>query len=471
MKQTKINILLIVLNAIMITVLFYATGLGINCLIFSIVLIAVMFVKKTITINSIPHLILLVISSAALLYNFQSLTFIIYLFNVLLLLGSIHQGVKNTSYKLGQGFIGLLATLPLSLSTLNFKTDKDEFKLGKFLPYLIALPIGLVFLLLYKSGNPIFEHYLNKIDLSFIEAGSFFFFCFALYLSFPIVLGDQKLWFDHYASTKAFIYKSDTATPQLEAQSFKVIIWTLSVLLGFFHLADACVLLAGQLPENLSMTDYLHQGFWTLVFSVILSVVLILIFFRNQLGYHPASKPFKTLAYVWLALNVILLISTGIKNSIYVMEYGLTYKRIAVFAFLVVSMILIATCALKVNNNLKINVFFGKSILICTAFITLLSIVPWDHAITTYNLSNGPKQVDLDYLLGLNNNTYTLYKHRKSEKFSIDQQFTIANKMRHEKLTLNSDWQAWSYIKQLTKEQKLDIQLPETQEIFIEPQF
>ena len=94
----------------------------------------------------------------------------------------------------------------------------------------------------------------------------------------------------------------------------------------------------------------------------------------------------------------------GIKNSIYVYEFGLTYKRIAVFFFLITSIALMSICLIKVRHGLKTNVFITRSfqaiLIICTAFV----MIHWDTAITKFNLSTYTNNLDISYLITLENN-------------------------------------------------------------------
>ncbi len=192
---------------------------------------------------------------------------------------------------------------------------------------------------------------------------------------------------------------------------------------------DLVVLLSGALPSGITYADFLHQGFWSLVVSVILSLIIVLYFFRRELNFIRNNQKLKTVAYLWMAMNFILVITTISKNTIYVAEYGLTYKRILVYAFLLLTSGGIIITYIKVYAT-KSNWYFsrkgfGLSLILFAAF----SLCPWDEVITHHNL-NSTATIDLNYLLTLSKNNLVLedYMNEHPNKFTFEQTKIIHNK-------------------------------------------
>jgi hypothetical protein len=59
------------------------------------------------------------------------------------------------------------------------------------------------------------------------------------------------------------------------------------------------------------LKQFVHEGTNLLIFSIIISVLVILYIFKNNLNFLSTNGLLKKLAYVWLAQNVILALSVG----------------------------------------------------------------------------------------------------------------------------------------------------------------
>ncbi|HEY0977772.1 MAG TPA: DUF4153 domain-containing protein, partial [Flavobacteriales bacterium] len=87
-------------------------------------------------------------------------------------------------------------------------------------------------------------------------------------------------------------------------------------------------------PEGGSLKEFVHQGTWLLVVSILLGMAIILHLFRGNLNFHPRKEVLQRWAMLWLVQNFILGISVCLRNSYYIGFHGLAYKRIGVMVFL-----------------------------------------------------------------------------------------------------------------------------------------
>lgn len=158
-----------------------------------------------------------------------------------------------------------------------------------------------------------------------------------------------------------------------------------------------------EVVEKTNLSADTHERVNAVIFSILMAVGVILFYFKGGFNFDEKASMLKRLAKVWIVLNVILIVSTMIKNTEYVSYYGLTYKRLGVYAFLILAVIGLVYSLLKITKqktnaylvNQMVWYFYG-TILIC-------SFVNWGNLITNYNISVN-KGVEPKFLSGLNFN-------------------------------------------------------------------
>ena len=137
-----------------------------------------------------------------------------------------------------------------------------------------------------------------------------------------------------------------------------------------------------------------------LITSIIIAITTILILFRGDLNFYKKSETLRRFTYVWIALNIVIILLTAYKNYMYSSGFGLTYKRIGVFIYLALCIAGMITTYVKIvrKNNLLFIVKANTRI----AFIILIMVsgFSWDRVITTYNL-NELETPDIEYLLSM----------------------------------------------------------------------
>jgi len=109
-------------------------------------------------------------------------------------------------------------------------------------------------------------------------------------------------------------------------------------------------------------------------------------YFKSGFNFDLKAGLLKILAKIWICLNVILVISAAVKNYEYIVNYGCTYKRLGVFAFLILSIVGLVLTYLKIQQK-KRNIFlvntmvwyFYGTILVCSYF-------NWGGFITSQNM-------------------------------------------------------------------------------------
>lgn len=158
-----------------------------------------------------------------------------------------------------------------------------------------------------------------------------------------------------------------------------------------------------EVVKKSNLSSDTHERVNAVIFSIIMAVGVILFYFKGGFNFDENAKNLKKLAKIWILLNGVLILSTIIKNSEYVSFFGLTYKRLGVYAFLILAIIGLVISFIKITKQ-KTNAFlFNQMIWYFYGTILLCSFVNWGNIITHYNISV-KKGVEPIFLSGLNFN-------------------------------------------------------------------
>ena len=172
-----------------------------------------------------------------------------------------------------------------------------------------------------------------------------------------------------------------------------------------------------------------HERVNSVIFSILMAVGVIMFYFKGGFNFDKQAVSLKKLAKLWIFLNGVLIVSTFIKNSEYVSFFGLTYKRLGVFAFLILSIIGLIYAFLKIRRQ-KTNAYLvNQMVWYFYGTVLLCSFVNWGNLITNYNISVN-KGVEARFLSDLNFNdearrAYFLKNNLDGQKTEIRREETI----------------------------------------------
>lgn len=95
----------------------------------------------------------------------------------------------------------------------------------------------------------------------------------------------------------------------------------------------------------------MHQAVWNIVGSIVLALGLIIWFFRKDMNFTKTGHRIKQLVYAWMIQNLVVVLHTIYRNSVYIGQYQLSYLRIGVFVFLLLCVIGLVISAIKIRNQ------------------------------------------------------------------------------------------------------------------------
>ena len=470
----KADVILII-STLIFSLLFYQQTPGINYLIFNMVLMLLLWTINPSMIkrrNIVPVMLGAIISAGNILWNNTAMAVIMNCLSLVVLAGlslnpqsSFLVAAINSLFSfLSAVLIRAVEKIDRSINGDSSKPHKGRLSWLKFASFFVPVAIATVFFMLYASANPAITEMLANIKLDFISWDwvkftflgfliSFGFFCQSQIDS--LTLADNRA--TNILIRKKSLRKSlNTLALKYELKSGWLLLLLLNLLLFGFHMVDGYFILMKKFEGTLRYATYLHQGVNTLIASIVLAILVILYYFRANINFYPQNGRIKNLAYLWVIQNTLLVGTAVFKNFQYIEQYGLTYKRIGVYIYLLLTLIGLVTTLVKINK-LKSNWYLIRinSWIFYGVFI-VASCINWDKLITHYNL-NKTTNIDTAYLIGLTSKNLPELMALKNEGrilLSHQEKNLIENKKRKFlKKMENKQWPSWNYQDQITYEQ------------------
>ncbi len=296
----------------------------------------------------------------------------------------------------------------------------------------VALVIAIVFFALYQQANPLFKDFTKNIDLSWISIGWCLFTIWGFLVIYGLVyyrdikaLSGWDIYFNRTLENKT-AESDQTKEPGNNAIIALALFGLLNVMLVLINTLDLTNLFGSQqLPKGVYLSDFVHNAVWSLVFSIIIAVGLIMWFFKGELNFNKQSRALKYLVYLWILQSAIMVISAMVRNAWYVAEYQLTYLRIGVYVFLSLSLVGLFITFLKINKTKSAWYLVRQNFEAWFLLLSICSLINWDKIISDYNISNAKsiKALDKSYLVNLSNAnlpdlTELFFKNKKDSLFS-----------------------------------------------------
>lgn len=414
----------IIIGSIAFTYLFYEQEVGINFLFFAIIASVFLLLNKPEHLfkpSVIASLVGTLISAIFVFIYGTSLPVISFIISISFLSALVFEPESSLILSGLQGFANVLLSMPRMIIDLLSSKPEDSLKKNRFTKmFLLTIPlfITLIFFLLYRIANPNFLEFTKDLNFDWINLPLVRFLILAIFLMYGLL--SDKIFKVLQAKD---LLKSDevqTTTEELHLQGgigkrlgieYEIFIGAsllimLNILLAVVNGIDLVKLWPNPiLPgDQDSFSQYLHNGVQMLILSILFAVGILMFFFRGYFNFFKGAIYLRILGYVWIVQNIILLISTAIRNNIYVEAYGLSHKRIGVFIYLLLAGIGLSITFYKLFAKKNNTFLFRKNSWAFYAVLLIATTIPWDQLITNYNMSLAVKQnkaVDYEYLARL----------------------------------------------------------------------
>ena len=277
-----------------------------------------------------------------------------------------------------------------------FEKPKENRGFGKKLITFILIPAIFVsiFLCIYSAGSSHFDQFFSEIKLDFNFFEIIFLAIIGFYIGFifwnfgveRFVFKQNRYLNDDFSGlikiqkpTFSFLDIDSERTSGLI--SFSAINVLLLIFIATYNYE--------QFFEFTKSADGLsaetHERVNSVIMSIVMAILVILFYFKRGFNFDDKAKSLKISAKIWIVLNAVLVISASLKNSEYIINFGLTYKRLGVYAFLTMALIGLIFTFIKIQKK-KTNAFlFNKMFWACYGLILVCSYVNWGGIITSNN--------------------------------------------------------------------------------------
>jgi len=307
----------------------------------------------------------------------------------------------------------LLLTGPFRIFADIAQSPKLSLTLKHFTVWVVPLLLSCVFLILFSSANPLIENWLNAIDLKAflarLSVARLLFWSVTLCVVWPFVYlkwvcrSLPGTWMGETEPPPA-----DTAPSELfGAAAILRSLLLFNLLFAVQTGLDVVYLWGGAaLPDGLTYAAYAHRGAYPLIVTALLAAGFVLAAMRPG-GPAERMPVIRVLVFLWIAQNVMLVVSSMLRLDLYVQIYSLTWWRVAAFIWMLLVaaglVLIVARIALDRSNAWLVQM--NLATLALTACIC--AFVNFPYMIASYNVdhskevSGNGQVLDASYLVGL----------------------------------------------------------------------
>lgn len=412
-------------SAILFTLLFYQKTWGLNLFIFQLSWLIVLFLQNKTRLTALHKKLFLATLWLTVMafYHHTVIALLVSFLGFYILSVSLQsESLKSGHFILGSIFyswtIGFktfaLHNLQLLQSFgLNVKWIKTLLK------FIVPSIVIFVFFGLYANANPSFSkiadvfeiaiNWLVNMLVKYFKLPVFFTFLGGLILSIPLFFAviyprflsaetkDSGQFFrqriKHYSFKKMGLKHENSAGVFLLATLNLMLI-----LLLFFEIKDVWF---GFSYNGQYLKDFVHEGMHILTVSILFSMVILMYFFRGNLNFYAKNITIKRLAYGWIILNIILVISVLVRDFWYIYYFSLASGRIFLIFLLVACVVGLWSLFQKIkfmrNFTYLLRVNFSSVFIL----LVVSASVNWDVFIAKYNFNHANRAfLHFDYLMG-----------------------------------------------------------------------
>lgn len=390
--------------SVVFTLLFYNESIGLNLSLFGFVLLALMyyFFRKQFIDNSYKILTFTsVLSCLAFAWYGDFVSFVAVFLSIILLQFKINEPKLKMILCLPIVFINSLASIVRIFQFSNWLPARksENFFVKKLIAYILIPGIFItLFCIIYSFGSDYFSglFFSYTLDLNLPQAiavvilGFYFSFSFwNFWVPEFFVENNSKLnndFVDKNASEQVPTFSLLDLDIDFERKSGEITLLCLNFLLiifiGMYNYEQFF-----QQNVTSTLSGATHERVNAVIFSIIMAVGVVLFYFKGGFNFDVKAKRLKVLTKIWILFNGLLIISTIIKNGEYVLTFGLTYKRLGVFAFLILAIIGLCYTFIKIYNQKTNAYLFNQMFWYFYGTVLLCSFVNWGAIITNYNIS------------------------------------------------------------------------------------
>ena len=450
------KILAIIILTAIFPWLFYKNLIGLNLLIYNILIIGGLGFVGKVNLQTVSSKIIIagtIISAIMVVLNGSILAIAMNIISLALLAG-ISLFPRSTSVL----FVGIYSLINFFFAQFSFFELLGEIPSGsrislnvkRFIKiFILPVLVVILFMVIYKAANPVFEgvikSFFDVIDqfydfiLEYLEMSLLFTTIFGLILTNYFFLGKALPDITEYEGKLSFNLEDkyqieDTKRKErdeVEYRSAIVLFSLLNILILIINIIDINWVWLGFEWEGQYLKQFVHEGTYLLILSIIISLAISIFYFRGRLNFLSSNKPLRWLAYAWLLQNAILTISVGIRNFWYINYFSLAYLRIGVIFFLILTLFSIYTVYVKIRKKKSTYYLISVNSMATYIILVTMALFNWDTIIARYNFSHSKTAfIHYNFLSELSDNALPYLNKDMEElnQYEVDQERVFSYK-------------------------------------------
>jgi hypothetical protein len=478
-------------GALLFALLFHMKAAGINLLIFNIFIVGSLIASKRIVLRNFHHMILACGTILTIIFSIITHSGITITMNyislILLSAASLFPETRSLIDLGGISFLNIFYSFKeffKKLFNLNSKSvaAAKTWKIIKII--FIPIIIIIIFIAIYRAASPWFDQIASNV---FNSIGTFIFnifgeidwwwlgtfilgLCFVIFLllgkAHPGIVNYELNAKDIlFRRRRNYKYHGKFTALKTEYRSAIILLISLNLLLLLVNILDIKNVWFGFEWNGDFLKQFVHEGTWLLIFSILISIGIILFYFRKNLNFIKNNRRLKQLAILWMTQNFILVISVAIRNIHYIDYFNLAYKRIGIMFFLLAVLIGIVTVILKIINKHTTFFLLRYNALSIYSILIIMGFTNWDVFIAQYNFEHADSAfLHLNYMQSLDDkalpwlekdiNELVSIKEKQAQQFDFSEDYmtaelyyeTINNRcdefiIKHE----SQSWLSWNF--------------------------
>jgi hypothetical protein len=338
---------------------------------------------------------------------------------------------------------------------------------GSLLPWVVPLVFCAVFTLLLVIANPIIEQALSVLSLERLLSNAD-----AMRVVFWLLVA-SAVWPFLFVRIKRLLRRQKAAAEKAAAKVPAVgaarlfgpaailrSLFLFNALFAVETVLDIAYLWGGvELPDGMSYAAYAHRGAYPLIVTALLAAAFVIA--ATTPGSEARRSPLiRWLVYLWIAQNVLLVMSSLLRLDLYVSVYSLTYWRVAAFIWMLLVaaglvLILVQIAAKRsgawlIGANL---VSLGLTLYVCS-FVSFARVIAEFNVDHSAELTGQGTELDVGYVWRLGPQAIPamdrfVAREETPADRPVSRYQSVRKSVRNERAAAHlarlADWRAWTY--------------------------
>lgn len=399
--------------ALLFTLLFHRQDFGLNILLADGVILALLYFTGKLDLRQRLVLTMtagFLLSGLAVVFVYSPFVIVVH-FICLFLFGGmlLYTGARSLLTTFFLAVCNLMAAQIEFGQQLSKRTGDSRWGvvLRRSRVFLIPVVIVAVFLGFYRCSNPVFDQLAGKVDSGIgtffgdvfgrFDGIAVFVFLLCLFVvNFLLLKGDipadivanDEKQSDSLTRTRERTVKNLKPSLKQEYKAGLFLLISLNLLLGLVNVIDIDFVWLNFNWEGQYLKQFVHEGTYILILSILFSGGIVLYFFRGNLNFYEKNVWLKRLCYVWLIQNGFLALSVAMRNYHYISNFGLAYLRIALLFFLCLVLYGLYVIYMKIHGRRSQHFFLRRNLMAAYIVMVATTFINWEGLIVRYNFAH-----------------------------------------------------------------------------------